>query len=91
MTPNLHGQHSVEPHELPCDTEQGTGNALPPEQRCATIARTTKETDISLSLNLDGTGITDIETGVGFLITCWMHLAGTVSLILWCMPRAIWM
>lgn len=66
MTPNLHGSHGVEPHELPCDTEQGTGNALPPEQRCATIARTTKETDISLSLNLDGTGITDIETGVGF-------------------------
>ncbi|MEG0071466.1 MAG: imidazoleglycerol-phosphate dehydratase HisB [Raoultibacter sp.] len=30
------------------------------------IARTTKETDITLSIDLDGTGKTDIETGVPF-------------------------
>ena len=35
--------------------------------REASIQRTTKETDISLSLNLDGTGISEIATGVGFL------------------------
>lgn len=35
--------------------------------RQATIERTTKETDIRLSLNLDGTGKAEIETGVGFL------------------------
>ena len=34
--------------------------------RSATIGRKTKETDISLTLNLDGTGIGEISTGIGF-------------------------
>ena len=34
--------------------------------RTAKVARTTKETDISLSLSLDGTGKAQISTGVGF-------------------------
>lgn len=34
--------------------------------REATIRRTTKETDIRLSLNLDGSGKADIATGIGF-------------------------
>jgi len=34
--------------------------------RSATIDRTTGETKISLSLNLDGTGKSEIDTGVGF-------------------------
>lgn len=34
--------------------------------RDTTIKRTTKETDISIALDLDGTGETDIETGIGF-------------------------
>lgn len=34
--------------------------------RTATIQRTTGETEISLSLNLDGRGQADIDTGVGF-------------------------
>ena len=35
--------------------------------RSATVRRTTAETDITLSLALDGSGMTDINTGCGFL------------------------
>ena len=35
--------------------------------RSATISRKTAETDIELTLNLDGTGESDISSGVGFL------------------------
>lgn len=38
--------------------------------RTAQIKRTTAETDISLSLNLDGNGTSDIATGCGFLDHC---------------------
>jgi imidazoleglycerol-phosphate dehydratase len=34
--------------------------------RTATISRKTAETDIEVELNLDGTGKTDVQTGVGF-------------------------
>lgn len=35
-------------------------------ERTAEVRRTTKETDIRISLNLDGTGHTEIATGIGF-------------------------
>ncbi|MEM7300056.1 MAG: imidazoleglycerol-phosphate dehydratase HisB [Pseudomonadota bacterium] len=36
------------------------------KKRTASVARKTNETDISVELNVDGTGAFDIETGVGF-------------------------
>ena len=51
------------------------------EERLVTCTRKTKETDISLTLNLDGSGKTDIHTGIGFLIICWMGLQDMVCLI----------
>ena len=35
--------------------------------RTGKITRATKETEISLSVNLDGTGRADVSTGIGFL------------------------
>ncbi len=34
--------------------------------RTATVTRTTNETDISATLDLDGTGAAEVETGIGF-------------------------
>ncbi len=36
------------------------------DSRSAKITRTTKETDISLELDIDGVGTTDIDTGIAF-------------------------
>lgn len=39
--------------------------------RSAEISRVTRETDIRLTLDIDGSGKADIHTGIGFfLITC---------------------
>ncbi len=45
------------------------------EQRTASIQRKTSETDIQLSLNIDGTGQCAISTGVGFLDHMLRHIA----------------
>jgi imidazoleglycerol-phosphate dehydratase len=34
--------------------------------RKASVRRTTKETDVEVAVDLDGTGVADIQTGVGF-------------------------
>ena len=47
--------------------------------RTATIDRKTAETDISLTLSLDGQGISDVQTGCGFLdhmLTLFAHHSG---------------
>ena len=36
-------------------------------ERSATVRRRTRETDVSVRLNLDGTGTARIDTGIGFL------------------------
>ncbi|MET0773057.1 MAG: imidazoleglycerol-phosphate dehydratase, partial [Candidatus Limnocylindrales bacterium] len=46
--------------------------------RTATRARTTSETDILITVDLDGTGVTEVQTGVGFydhLLTSFGHHA----------------
>jgi imidazoleglycerol-phosphate dehydratase len=44
-------------------------------KRKATINRKTNETDITISLNIDGTGKAEIDTGVGFLDHMLHHIA----------------
>lgn len=46
-----------------------------PDERRASIERHTNETQISLSLNLDGTGAVEIESGVGFFDHMLHHVA----------------
>jgi imidazoleglycerol-phosphate dehydratase len=43
--------------------------------RSCTLHRQTNETDIQLSLNLDGTGLHDVATGIGFLDHMLAHVA----------------
>ena len=43
--------------------------------RTATFHRKTNETDINLSLNIDGTGQAEIDTGIGFLDHMLHHIA----------------
>ena len=47
--------------------------------RSATIKRKTKETDIEVSVNLDGTGVASVVTGICFLIS--MVVAPLVTLV----------
>jgi imidazoleglycerol-phosphate dehydratase len=53
-------------------------------KRTAKIHRKTKETDVSLELNLDGLGKFQIDTGIGFLDHMLSHLAkhGKIDLTL---------
>ena len=36
------------------------------EKRCATVERKTQETNIKISINLDGSGVSSVSTGIGF-------------------------
>lgn len=44
-------------------------------ERKSSIYRKTRETDISIDLNLDGKGINDIDTGIGFLDHMLTHIS----------------
>lgn len=62
----------------------GTGKDTFMKKRTAKIHRKTKETDISLELNLDGVGKFQIDTGIGFLDHMLAHLSkhGKIDLVL---------
>ncbi len=45
------------------------------QRRTASIKRKTRETDVSLTVSLDGTGKADVQTGVGFFDHMLHHLA----------------
>ena len=49
--------------------------------RKATISRNTAETKINLTLDLDGTGKSEIATGVGFMWAPWDYSAAWLLLI----------
>ena len=53
------------------------------KDRAAKIHRQTKETDVSLELNLDGAGRYEIDTGIGFLDHMLSHLSkhGKIDLV----------
>jgi imidazoleglycerol-phosphate dehydratase len=59
--------------EVPVEVEGGSDRHR--GARRATVRRTTRETDVTLTLDLDGTGLTSISTGVGF----YDHLLGSLA------------
>ena len=56
-------------------TAIGTLDVRERTDRRATITRTTRETDVAVTVDLDGSGVADIETGVGF----YDHLLGSLA------------
>lgn len=57
-----------------------------PVGRCGAVTRKTNETQISVSINLDGTGKAEISTGIGFLDHMFHAMAkhGRLDLVLKC-------
>jgi imidazoleglycerol phosphate dehydratase HisB len=54
-------------------------NAPITPNRIATIERNTRETEVSVVLNIDGRGDSDVRTGLGFLdhmLSCWCKHSG---------------
>lgn len=55
------------------------GEQLTKRDRYAHVVRNTKETQIDVQVWLDREGGSKINTGVGFLITCWIRLLLTAA------------
>ncbi|MDN4164829.1 bifunctional histidinol-phosphatase/imidazoleglycerol-phosphate dehydratase HisB [Cytophagales bacterium LB-30] len=60
------GKEPAEGASLNTESWEGIYQFLRMPERRASVVRTTKETDIRIELNLDGTGQTHIHTGLGF-------------------------
>jgi len=60
------GKECARPATLTTDNWQEIYQFLKKRPRTATKRRTTKETEIAISLNLDGSGKSNIDTGLGF-------------------------
>ncbi len=56
-------------------TPLGTLDVLEREGRRVRVARRTRETDIGVTLDLDGSGKSDVETGIGF----YDHVLGSLA------------
>ena len=56
-------------------TEPLLGSSVEVVGRRARVSRTTRETSVSASVDLDGTGVVSIATGIGF----WDHLLGSLG------------
>mmetsp|Transcript_11869 Transcript_11869/g.49599 ORF Transcript_11869/g.49599 Transcript_11869/m.49599 type:complete len:116 (-) Transcript_11869:851-1198(-) len=50
-----------------CASGSGNGVAKVPEPRRAEVHRVTGETEVHVSVNIDGTGVCDSQTGIPFL------------------------
>ncbi len=56
-------------------TPLGTIDVLERAERRVRVARKTRETDVTITLDLDGTGVADVATGIGF----YDHLLGSLA------------
>lgn len=56
-------------------TNPEPGQVIDVTGRRATVTRTTRETRVALTLDLDGSGVVKIATGIGF----WDHLLGSLA------------
>lgn len=69
------GQPSGASHPFPTSKHAEPVNEGISQKRTAKISRKTKETSIDLAINLDGGGVAEIDTGLGFLDHMLAHLA----------------
>ncbi len=57
---------SIKGYKIPKNTWSEIANSICHKPRTAIVSRKTKETDINITLNLDGDGKTNIKTGLNF-------------------------